>query len=64
MEKGDWSAANTGDISDYFWKNNSCIENLGSLLYQPDISVASEWLAPVPGIPGGSNMIVRKKYCK
>mgnify|MGYP004330785409 CR=1 FL=1 len=64
LKKGDRSAANPGDTSKYHWINNSCIENLGSVFYQPDISVAGEWLAPVPGRPGGTNMEVRKKYCQ
>ena len=63
-KKGDRSAANPGDTSKYLWINNSCTENLGSVFYQPDISVAGIWGPPVPGRPGGTNMAVRRKYCK
>tara|TARA_S200000501_G_scaffold149886_1_gene141346 strand:- start:326 stop:1147 length:822 start_codon:yes stop_codon:yes gene_type:complete len=62
-KKGDRSAAQPLDNATYQWVNNSCTENLASAFYQPDISVSGVWLAPAPGRPGGSNMIVRKKYC-
>jgi len=62
-KKGDRSAAQPSDNSQYSWINNSCSENLASAFYQPDISVPGVWLPPQPGRPGGSNMIVRKKYC-
>ena len=62
-KKGDRSAAQPSDNSLYSWVNNSCSENLASAFYQPDISVPGVWLPPKPGRPGGSNMIVRKKYC-
>ena len=63
-KKGDRSAANPEDTSNYFWINNSCTENLGSAFFQPDISVAGVWGPPRPGRPGGTGMEVRKKYCK
>ena len=63
-KKGDRSAAQPYDTSKYQWVNNSCTENLGSAFFKPEISVSGVWLPPVPGRPGGTNMTVRKKYCK
>ena len=63
LKKGDRSASQPMDTAKYVWINNSCKENLGSEFYQPDISVPGVWLAPTPGRPGGSGMIIRKKYC-
>ena len=62
-KKGDRSAAQPFDTSKYQWVNNSCKENLGSVFFKPEISVAGVWLPPQPGRPGGTNMKVRKKYC-
>ena len=63
LKKGDRSAAQPSDTAKYQWVNNSCTDNLGSEFYQPDISVPGIWLAPTPGRPGGSGMIIRKEYC-
>ena len=48
----------------YVWVNNSCIENLGSVFYQPSSYVNGEWLSPKRGRAGGANEAVRKLYCK
>ena len=48
----------------YLWVKNSCIDNLASVFFKPNNVVEGEWLAPIPGRPGGANQTVRKKYCK
>ena len=48
----------------YVWVNNSCIENRGSIFFQPDNSVNGEWLSPKRGRVGGTNEIIKKLYCK
>tara|TARA_Y100001968_G_C19324322_1_gene700907 strand:+ start:188 stop:964 length:777 start_codon:yes stop_codon:yes gene_type:complete len=50
--------------NNYFWINSSCIENLGSIFFKPNNSVKGEWLGPKPGKIGGTNNIVREKYCR
>ena len=62
-KKGERSAATPGDSANYYWLSVSCTKNLGSAFVQLDRSVEGEWLAPVPGRPGGAGMVIRKKYC-
>ena len=50
--------------NNYFWINNSCKENLGSVFFKPNNSVKGEWLGPQKGRIGGTNEIVRKIYCR
>ena len=54
----------TQNERNYFWVNNSCIENLGSVFFKPTSSVDGQWLTPKPGRKGGTNEIIRNKYCK
>ena len=48
----------------YSWVNNSCIENLSSIFFQPNNSVSGEWLSPRRGRVGGASERVRKSYCQ
>ena len=48
----------------YFWVNNSCLENLRSVFFQPNNSVEGEWLSPKRGKPGGVNETIVSTYCK
>ena len=48
----------------YTWVNNSCIENLRSIFFQPNDSVNGEWLSPKSGRVGGANETVKKLFCK
>jgi hypothetical protein len=63
-KKGDRSAATPGDTQGYQWMNVDCKANLNSIFYQPDKSVAGDWLNPVPGRPGGAAMQVKRRFCK
>jgi len=63
-KKGERSAANPTDSSQYTWIRTSCKENLGSFFFKPDISVDGVWLPPTPGAPNGTGIAVRRKYCK
>ncbi len=63
-KKGDRSAAQPGDNQGYWWINVDCNSNRYNMFYLPDKAVAGEWLAPLPGRPGGVAMAARKKYCK
>ena len=62
-KKGDRSAAAPQDTAKYAWVRNSCSENLSSVFYRPDQSVAGVWLPPEPGRPGGTSMITRRLFC-
>ena len=47
----------------YSWVNTSCSENLSSILYQPNKSVAGRWLGPKPGRRKGTSLKVKEKFC-
>ena len=47
----------------YSWINSSCIENLSSVLYQPNDSVEGRWLGPKPGRRKGTSLKVKERYC-
>jgi len=63
-KKGERSAASPKDTTSYYWIAASCTENSGSTFVQLDSSVEGEWLAPVPGRPGGALLTVKQMYCK
>ena len=63
-KKGERSAAQAEDNAKYVWFRISCKENLGSVLYKPDISVDGVWVPPEPGRPGGIGFAAKKAYCK
>jgi hypothetical protein len=63
-KKGDRTAAKAEDSAKYVWFRSSCIENLASEFYKPDVSVNGVWLPPAPGRPGGTGFAVKKAYCK
>ena len=63
-KKGDRTAAQPGDTTQYSWMRNSCKENLGSAFIKFDSSLPGDWMPPAAGRPGGPNMITRKLFCK
>jgi len=63
-KKGDRSAAQPGDTAQYHWVRNSCTENLGSLFDNRNSSLQGIWMPPTPGRPGGTNMKIKKLFCK
>ena len=63
-KKGDRSAAQASDNTEYQWVRNSCKENLYSRFVIRDSSLPGVWWAPQAGIPGGSAMATRKLFCK